>query len=501
MAKHAPSTLSQYVVLPTRGLHADAPTSSPGLSSFLRQFENVRSFSAAKSFATSENMSIKSNFRVLDSISENGAKLVEMTDAAANEILAHQPGLRIVPVVYYYPAWAFRQVESRLKAAATSVKTVIALQSKADGTPVAGAMVVAFTDFANRIGAQARTNKQGVVKLSLGGAATIERIYAYPATAFWGIVRKNVSATAQLVYELDPIDLGFTDGLRHFYGNAPDGAGSGVMVGVVDTGIGPHSDLVVTGGANTVVGEDPNDFADNGEGHGTHVGGIIAARGKPPNGIRGLAPGVQLRSYRVFGKGAGGASNYSIAKAIDKAVADGCHLINLSLGGGSSDAATESAIHDARQSGALVIAAAGNEDRGPVDFPGSDPLCIAVTALGRKGTFPKGCFSEDAIAAPYGTDKDNFIGAFSNIGPQVNLTAPGVGIMSTVPGGYVVMDGTSMASPAAVGIASRILAGLPQLLALPSNQSRSDALAAALLQSATKLGFTAEMEGNGLPQP
>ena len=80
-------------------------------------------------------------------------------------------------------------------------------------------------------------------------------------------------------------------------------------------------------------------------------------------------------------------------------------------------------------------------------------------------------------------------------------TAPGVGIISTVPGGYVVMDGTSMASPAAVGIAARILAGLPNVLALARTQGRSDAIAAALLQSAKKLGFSSNLEGNGLPQP
>jgi subtilisin len=76
---------------------------------------------------------------------------------------------------------------------------------------------------------------------------------------------------------------------------------------------------VVAGGLNCVTGEkDPNDFGDNGEGHGTHVGGIIAAKGTPPRGFRGLAPGVALRSYRVFGKGTEGASNYDIAKAIDQ---------------------------------------------------------------------------------------------------------------------------------------------------------------------------------------
>jgi subtilisin len=500
MAKQPATKLTQYIVLPTRGLRAVSPTSSPSLAEFLRHFDAARTFTAARAFAAHADMAVPTNFRVVDSVSENGAKLVEMTKAVADQLQAQEPGLRIVPVVYYYPARVVLQVESRVKAAATAVKTVIRLQSKADGTPVGGAMVVAFTDFANRVGAQGTTNQQGVVRLSLG-RTKIERIYAYPAKGFWGILRKNVTARTQLLFQLDPIDLGYTDCLRFFYGNGPEDGGSGVTVSVVDTGIGPHADLVLDGGKNTVIGEDPNDFQDNGEGHGTHVGGIIAARGKPPGGIRGLAPGVKLRSYRVFGKGAAGASNYSIAKAIDQAVQDGCDLINLSLGGGPRDPATESAIHEARQHGTLVIAAAGNEDRSPVDFPGSDPLCIAVSALGRKGTFPKGCFSEDAVAAPFGTDKHNFIGAFSNVGPEINLTAPGVGIISTVPGGYVVMDGTSMASPAAVGVAARLLAKRPEVLALPREQARSDALAAALLRSAKKLGFPPKFEGNGLPQP
>ena len=58
-------------------------------------------------------------------------------------------------------------------------------------------------------------------------------------------------------------------------------------------------------------------------GHGAHVAGIIGARGAPPRGVRGLAPGVELRSYGVFGKGQPATSNYAIIKAIDRAVADG----------------------------------------------------------------------------------------------------------------------------------------------------------------------------------
>src|SRR5262249_19413030 len=150
----------------------------------------------------------------------------------------------------------------------------------------------------------------------------------------------------------------------------------------------------------TVLGENPDEFGDNGEGHGTHVAGIIAARGNAPTGIRGLAPKVTLRSYRVFGKNKPGASNFAIAKAIDRAAADGCDLINMSLGGGEPDIATQEAIADARARGVVVIAAAGNDDRSPVSFPATDSLALAVSATGRKGTFPTDSIEIGNVASP-----------------------------------------------------------------------------------------------------
>jgi subtilisin len=489
----------QFVILPTRGLRATQPTSSPNLTPFLAELATVRTVAAARSFVASEGLRVKPDFKILDSIHEDGAKLVEMTADTAKDLLAAQPGLRIVPVVYYRLAIARPEIQAKVKATATARKTVITVLSKGDNKPVRAAEVIAFTDFANGFGAEGKTNAEGIVKLSLGRATKIERLYVFTKRGFWGILKKNVRTSSPTKVSLTPVDLRFTDALRHFYGNAPDGSGAGVTVGVVDTGIGPHADLVVTGGLNTVHGEDANDFADNGDGHGTHVAGIIAARGLPPAGIRGIAPAISLRSYRVFGRGADGASNFAIAKAIDRAVADGCDIINLSLGGEESDPATQSAIHDARQAGSLVVAAAGNDDRGPVNFPAADPLCIAVSALGRKGTFPKGSSEEGDVLGPAGADRKDFIARFSNIGPETDLTAPGVGILSTVPGGYAPLGGTSMASPAAAGVIARRLAQLPAVLAMPRDQSRSDAIAKVLLQSAVTKGFSAEMEGKGMP--
>jgi subtilisin len=138
-----------------------------------------------------------------------------------------------------------------------------------------------------------------------------------------------------------------------------------------------------------------------------------------------------LRSYRVFGKGAPSATNFAIAKAIDAAVADHCDLINMSLGGGPAGPLTADAITAAHNAGTIVLAANGNDGRQPVSFPAANSLCQAVSAMGRIGTFPKGTEPDGSIAALFGSDKKNFIAEFSNIGPETDLTGPGVGVMST----------------------------------------------------------------------
>lgn len=441
---------------------------------------------------------VNSNFRVLDSLHEDGAKLVRMSPEVANVFKAHQPGVRIVPVVYFKVARHRYEIEGRATARGRqAIHTTIRIVAKDGGAPIKGAHVVAFTDFDERLGAQGTTTGAGTVKLDLGEATRLERLYVYGPDGYWGAFRKNVNLSGNLEFAIAAVDLSIPDSRRHYY---PGGAltdGRGVTVGVIDTGIGPHPDLVVAGGRNTVLGENATDFGDNGDGHGTHVAGIIAARGTLPTGLRGIAPGVTLRSYRVFAAGQD-ASNFAIMKAIEAATADGCDIINLSLGGPNPDLATGAAIHKARQNGVLVFGATGNDDRSPVSFPAADSLCLAVTAMGRKGTFPKGSVEEADVVSPFGTDADEFIAAFSNVGGEVDLTGPGAGIVSTVPGGYSPMSGTSMACPAVAGFAAKILADSP-ILAMSRNQARSDAMAREVMLRAVRRGFTAEMEGNGLP--
>jgi subtilisin len=171
----------------------------------------------------------------------------------------------------------------------------------------------------------------------------------------------------------------------------------------------------------------------------------------------------------------------------------------LSLGGGPHDPTVRTAIRDARQQGCILFCAAGNDHRAPVSFPACDPLVVGVSSIGREGTYPPDSEQQKNIQhTPPGTDAQNYVAAFSNVGPELSLTAPGDGIVSTFPGGYAVFAGTSMACPAATARAARILSAAPELLAMPRNVDRADALASKFMQAAISLGFGPDFEGNGL---
>jgi len=500
------SKKTQYVVVPSGGLVA--AESNPAQMLFFQALQQTFS-SPSKVHSLSTNIGMLP-IKVVDSIGENKAKLIECTPDDLPALRASHPSVRILPLVYFQRAvhryqvhapFAARSTRAQAKAAAKPGAITLAIISAKDGKPVPNAMVVAFTDFASRAGAQGKTNSKGQVALTLGGSnKKIERLYIYPALSYWPVLQNNVTLKAGMKVPLPTIDLSAIDCVRYFYGGNDSTLGEGLKVGVIDSGVATnHPDLVVEGGQNTVPGEKPTDFGDNGtEGHGTHVAGIIAARGTPPSGIGGVAPGVVLRSYRVFGQGADNASNYAIAKAIDAAVADGCDLLNMSLGGGDPDTLTAEALTSAHNAGVVVFAANGNDGRQPVSFPAANSMCQAVSAMGRIGMFPNGTEPEGSVAAPYGTDKKNFIAEFSNIGPETDVTGPGVGVMSTVPGGYGVMSGTSMATPAETGAAARLLATKPDILRMPRDQNRAAAMITAIAGASKLLGFGAVYEGKGV---
>ncbi|MBG6154768.1 subtilisin [Labrenzia sp. EL_159] len=284
-------------------------------------------------------------------------------------------------------------------------------------------------------------------------------------------------------------------------------AGSGVRVGVIDTGFGPHPDLSGTDeGAFIDNSFDPNAGADV-DIHGSHVCGTIA--GNPGHALRisGVAPGVSLFSVRVFPAGAG-ATNVDIANAIDFLSRDRqCDLINMSLGAPVGSDLIRDAIQDAEERGTLCLCAAANSS-GPVEFPAAFPEAAAISALGKIGAAPLGSVSADTLPEDpklFGRDQLYFAN-FSCFGPEIEAIAPGVGIVATVPERhglntpYAALDGTSMATPIATGTLARALADDTSYTSLPRDLTRAQTARSALAQICRTIGLPSVNQGNGLPK-
>jgi subtilisin len=439
---------------------------------------------------------------VLDSIRENGAKLVSLPVEAVGEFRREHPGTRIVPEVFYQPARAPRpsvRVPAARTTAAAASGIVLQVELQPDATPLPDVEVIAFTDFAEGRGAQGRSNRRGQVRLRLpDGTRSIERLYLFPLAKAWPRLLRNYEVGIEPI-GLRAIDPTFADSRGVCIASPRDNDGTGVTIGVIDTGCGPHPWLPIAGGMNTVFGESETDWSDI-DGHGTHVGGLIAGNGPV---FRGASPGVRLRAYRVFGIRDDGASNFAIAKAIDRAVADGCDLLNLSLGGGPLDVLTDEAIKDARSRGVLCVIAAGN-DGGPVAWPGRHTLAMAVSALGVRGSWPRDATQSEEVERPFGrlfSGEPCFIARFSNRGPEIDLAAPGLGIISTMPPEDLgVMDGTSMACPIATGLLAVRLAQRPAILAQARDTARADEIERLALTDNLDLELPRDLQGHGMPR-
>lgn len=217
-----------------------------------------------------------------------------------------------------------------------------------------------------------------------------------------------------------------------------------VKLGIVDTGIDvDHPDLEANyaGGRDFVRGDST---PDDEHGHGTHVAGIAAATGNNSTGIAGAGWRSSILAAKVLG-GDGSGADLDVANGIVWLADEGAAVINLSLGGPDDSRTLAEAVEYAQGKGALVVAAAGNEghQQNRVSYPAALPGVIGVAATNT-------------------SDKRAF---FSNYGSYVDITAPGEGIISTVPDGYAYLSGTSMASPLVAGATAVIKARYPSMKA------------------------------------
>jgi subtilisin len=196
------------------------------------------------------------------------------------------------------------------------------------------------------------------------------------------------------------------------------------------------------------------------------------------------------------------ASNFAIASAIKDAALQGCDLVNLSIGGGVADEVIRDAIEFAWARGCVCVAATGNDGQDPIDYPARYERALAVSAIGLIGSWPLGAALDWTLSELRGNafqGQESFAASFSNHGDKVALTAPGVAVVSCIPGSrWGVMSGTSMATPIATGVLARRLAASPAVRNLSRNAERAARIVQMALAAAEDIGLPASRQGRGL---
>jgi subtilisin family serine protease len=251
-----------------------------------------------------------------------------------------------------------------------------------------------------------------------------------------------------------------------------------VVVAVIDTGVDyTHPDLVDniwtnTAELNGVAGKDDDDngyvddvygwdFAGDGENedndplgddsHGTHVAGIIAARGNNGIGVAGVCWNLKIMPVKVEADGASSMEDFDILQGMQYAMENDARVINCSYGGGSSVVSEKDMLSLLGDQGILAVCAAGNDGE-------------TIDGLFSNNNYPAQ-YDLANILAVASNDKDGEIYTGSNYGlTSVDVMAPGVWIKSTVlSDSYGNMSGTSMATPHVTGLAGLLLSLDPGL--------------------------------------
>jgi subtilisin len=351
------------------------------------------------------------------------------------------------------PSWSM--------AGAMSAHALPAAQSRKD------AVIVEVARGANP-GAVARA--LGVVpthvysEVFLGFAAELPATAARAADRQRGVVRiwpdLPVHAFAQTV----PTGVDRVDADQNPWADIKkDGRSIDADVAVLDTGIAKHRELTIKGG-KACVGSGYSD----GDGHGTHVAGIIAAKDNTI-GVVGVAPGAQLWAVKVLDSNGNGSWS-SVICGLDWVYAhrDTIDVVNMSLGSdaiaedqnpcGSTTTPLHNAVCRVVTGGVPVIVAAGNEAKNAATaVPATYEEAITVSAFTDFDGEPGG----EGVSTCTGDSDDTFT-PFSNYGPDVDIAAPGVCIRSTWRNGkYKSISGTSMATPHVTGAAALYVAKNP----------------------------------------
>jgi len=240
-----------------------------------------------------------------------------------------------------------------------------------------------------------------------------------------------------------------------------DWNGAGTKIGLIDSGCDTSHPLLrhIVRGEDLTRDRDPQSWRSDELGQGTHCAGIVAASAAASSEMIGCAPAAEVHVFKVVPGGHLSDLIHALGQCIERRL----DIVQIGVSAEHFSELVAQKLTEARLSGIACITGAGNSG-GAVQFPGNVPGVLTVAAVGKLREYPQDTrHAQRALPQPiafsgiYATN-------FSGWGPQVGVCAPGVAVVSSVPGGgYAAWDGTSMAASHVVGFSALLLSHHPML--------------------------------------
>jgi subtilisin family serine protease len=426
---------------------------------------------------------------------------------------------KLPPEVILEPKVVFEHRPAAMPAAPAMAQAIVTGPSAAydfvvlgeSEKPLAGVPISIYTVGGGEIDAVSDSNGEATITVQQLSGAPLKGFYAKPPNTYWDLyvidpVLRSDCPNVVRLRALDEIMPSFLTGFRYGWGQRvmglgqlpPEYDGRGVKVAIIDSGAdNSHPQLAhIQFGSDLTVDPPGDGWNQDQIGHGTHVAGIIGARPAGSAVFAGFAPGAEVHALKIFPGGDADA----LLDALETCLHLNVDVVNMSLGSPQNSELVDQKIEELAAAGIACIVAAGNSGDA-VQFPARSAFVLAVAAVGQSNNLVTGSWDVGQFQSQFASDDGVFSPRFTCYGPEIGICAPGVGIVSTLPGGKYGPDtGTSMAAPHITGLAALLLAHHPALgpQAVPRDGRRVAALFNLIRSLAAPYPFGLERTGAGL---